>query len=416
MVESRETRGEPSSIDLPAMPKRVDLANVREEASRCVLGWNERRRLEGAIGAIGRLKADRATLTTLLGNVIDQLAHALESPSLLLAKVGPAPQDYTPWLASGGWREPRLAEAMLGSFKGRSFPEKPVEVDGIPVRGYRAGELAAFWVQPSQTSSRHARLIPGLLEVASLALDGVESASADRSEETFAAISQAIGTIVHDLRSPIGAIQSALDVAMMSTNEPADLWEMLEIIGRSADDAMAIVGDIVDFTRNSAIDLQPFEIEELFDIVREKTHDVIVENSLRLSTKGAAGLWARGDRRKLERALINLVNASAKFLSRGAANAMDVRLTASPHEGDLQIAVAVDGPEIPAKARANLFAPFATPGKEQAGRLAVAIAKQIIESHGGAIELTSAGGWTTFLLTIPGPVGSQPPPSRRVRI
>ena len=67
----------------------------------------------------------------------------------------------------------------------------------------------------------------------------------------------------------------------------------------------------------------------------------------------------------------------------------------------VRIAIADNGPGIPAEIRANLFRPFKTTKARGTG-LGMATAKRLTESQGGQIEVVSpAGGGTTVTLLVP---------------
>ncbi len=50
---------------------------------------------------------------------------------------------------------------------------------------------------------------------------------------------------------------------------------MLDLISQAAEDAMALVGDILDYTRQSSIEKRPIRVEEFLERVRRKTHEVV---------------------------------------------------------------------------------------------------------------------------------------------
>ena len=59
-----------------------------------------------------------------------------------------------------------------------------------------------------------------------------------------------------------------------------------------------------------------------------------------------------------------------------------------------------DGPGVPVALRATLFDPFVTERVGGSG-LGLAVAKQIVERHGGHIELEPSSRGATFAFTIP---------------
>ncbi|MCX6357338.1 MAG: HAMP domain-containing sensor histidine kinase [Candidatus Aureabacteria bacterium] len=61
-----------------------------------------------------------------------------------------------------------------------------------------------------------------------------------------------------------------------------------------------------------------------------------------------------------------------------------------------------NGPDIPEEIRAHAFEPFVTCGKRQGTGLGMAIAKTIVETHGGTISfVTGSGRGTAFIISLP---------------
>ncbi|HEU4382870.1 MAG TPA: ATP-binding protein, partial [Anaeromyxobacteraceae bacterium] len=106
-----------------------------------------------------------------------------------------------------------------------------------------------------------------------------------------------------------------------------------------------------------------------------------------LSVEGAGE--ALGSRSKLRQVLLNLVKNGAE--AAGSGGRVTVRVESSPEA--VEVAVADDGPGIPAEARARLFEPFFTTKPSGTG-LGLAVSRSIARAHGGDLALRTgdAGG------------------------
>jgi len=89
-------------------------------------------------------------------------------------------------------------------------------------------------------------------------------------------------------------------------------------------------------------------------------------------------------------------------------------ITTTRDPSRLQIGVWDNGPGIPSTIQEFVFRPFVSYGKAEGNGLGLAIAKSIVEHHGGEIRLDASGGTgTLFKITIPYaiPDGAMPPAS-----
>jgi signal transduction histidine kinase len=77
------------------------------------------------------------------------------------------------------------------------------------------------------------------------------------------------------------------------------------------------------------------------------------------------------------------------------------------------IDVADTGPGVPEKARARLFEAFQSVARKGGSGLGLAIASELVQAHGGEIELVSNDGGATFRVTIPDMVVELKPARQR---
>jgi anti-sigma regulatory factor (Ser/Thr protein kinase) len=113
--------------------------------------------------------------------------------------------------------------------------------------------------------------------------------------------------------------------------------------------------------------------------------------------QGTAVGWF--DSNRLERVVANLVLNACEAVSPDSGQ---VVLTTTGDRACLQIGVWDNGPGIPPAIRDSVFDPFVSYGKADGGGLGLAIAKKIVEDHGGEIHLDGRNQiGTLFKITIP---------------
>lgn len=108
------------------------------------------------------------------------------------------------------------------------------------------------------------------------------------------------------------------------------------------------------------------------------------------------------DRGRLEQALMNLLSNSCKFTPRHG----HIKATLQDMGQEYLVSVADDGPGIPLAEQSQIFERFYSnshaPGEKTGAGLGLAIAKTVVELHGGRIWVKSQGGrGSTFFFTLP---------------
>ncbi len=182
---------------------------------------------------------------------------------------------------------------------------------------------------------------------------------------------------------------------------PGEVRQMLDLIDESAEDAMSIANDILDFTRRSSITKRSYRAEDLLEQVRRKTKASLAKHEVRLHVSSEPGLRLDADVGKLERVLINLVVNSAEARDSGQSAPTTIDVSVRSVDDVVLISVADDGPGIPPRIRSTLFEPFVSHGKAHGTGLGLAIAKQVAEAHGGDLTFTTGDDGTVFFLRIP---------------
>lgn len=229
---------------------------------------------------------------------------------------------------------------------------------------------------------------------------------------------QWIGTLSHDLRSPLTVISAS--VAELAQGRAGPLNEAQTVLAglarRHTDRLVAMVVHLLELLRlESGVVKADLHSIDPADSVRRVRADFIhaaSERALALDLDlPASPLKWDVDPNMFEQLVVNLVDNSLRF----ARKRVLVRLAAS--HGELSLAVEDDGVGIPPDKHGALFTRFSQLGRSnQKGYkgtgLGLAICKEIVGLHGGTIgvEKSSLGG-TAFVVKLPEitPAVAQPP-------
>lgn len=210
-----------------------------------------------------------------------------------------------------------------------------------------------------------------------------------------------IGVLAHDLRTPLSAISTSADLLTRIPDLPPRARDIAARIDRSAQRMAAMIADILDFTRGRLgggipLSCKPLDLGRLSQTVAQEVQAAHPTAKIVVATDGPLeGEW---DEARIEQVVSNLV-ANAVEHGRG-----EVSLIACGQDpGQVKLTVRNSGPMIPADELPKLFEPFQRGvGKSRAGLgLGLYIVREIVQAHGGAIDVTSSETGTTFEVRIP---------------
>ncbi len=241
-------------------------------------------------------------------------------------------------------------------------------------------------------------LIKLFVQAAAQALENAALQEQLVRQERLSAVGQAMGSVVHDLRSPIVTIKTAIEMAELKIQDPKLVTRMHAIVLRSADSAFAMVNEMLDFVRDAPVQRTETDVAELLAEVVENCEPASTRSGATLEVGcGVQSVWV--DRRKLVRALTNLVNNACEALEQQQEGR--VNLSARYEEGWALFKVSDNGKGIPEAIRASLFEPFISSGKTGGTGLGLAISQQIVKAHAGSIAVESSQAGTLFTIRLP---------------
>jgi signal transduction histidine kinase len=233
-----------------------------------------------------------------------------------------------------------------------------------------------------------------LARLAALALDN--SLLLDTVRASLRSREEIVGVVSHDLRNPVAAVKmlSRAVLAEMANGGTGQTENML-LIAKAAEQMDGLIRDLLVVSRLDAgkliIHQEPTDPSSLLTGSLETLLPLVEEKAIKLDLQLEVGLpKVLADRERIQQTVSNLVGNAIKFTPSGGK--ITVRTQATGEE--VIISVIDNGTGISADQLPNVFDRYwqsARTDREGAG-LGLAIAKGIVEGHGGRIWIESAPG------------------------
>lgn len=303
----------------------------------------------------------------------------------------------------GGSSEPtRLAHTLaLLPLLGAAFR---AEAEALVARGEAA---------VARDAGRQAQDLAGALDAARGELERAladaarlnqQLAEADLRKDEFLAL------LGHELRNPLAAISTSLEVLHLGQAPPELLRRTHDIMQRQTSQLTRLVDDLLDVARvtRGKITLRPEAVslnqvvtravDTVDPLMRAKQHRLVIHQS--------PPLWLRADPVRLEQMLTNLLTNAAKYSDPGG----HVELGWQCAGGRIELFVRDSGIGIAPDRLESIFDPFIQVSPDLARSeggmgLGLTLVRELAALHDGEITLTSeVGKGSAFCLSLPGPI------------
>ncbi len=209
-----------------------------------------------------------------------------------------------------------------------------------------------------------------------------------------------LGIAAHDLRSPLAVVQTYAEFLEAEAGAAlgAEARGFLATIGESAGFMRRLVDDLLDVAQIEAgglrLQREPADVAALTARAVARHRVLAARKGIAVEVRGGPPqAWAPIDATKIEQVLDNLIGNAVKFSPPGSIVEVGLELRADT----LGVQVADQGPGLAADEQARLFRPFVTAAArgtagEKSTGLGLAIARRVVEAHGGHIGVDSAPG------------------------
>ncbi len=222
------------------------------------------------------------------------------------------------------------------------------------------------------------------------------NAMLDRLERGVAEKHRLVADASHELRSPLAAMRSELDVSLHGDDLSSEARAVLESTREEVDRMTRIVENLLTLARVDEGKLElltrSVDLREAIEAAARPLTWLADSKGVRLQVE-ADSYHALADPHRLQQALRNLIENAIKYCRPGG----EVSISSWARDSEVGITVTDDGPGIPAEAREHVFDRFyradLARGREGGGSgLGLAICKEIANAHGGRVWVESEEG------------------------
>ncbi len=237
---------------------------------------------------------------------------------------------------------------------------------------------------------------------ADLAVAKEAAEAADRLKSAF------LATMSHELRTPLNSIIGFTGILLQELPGPlnAEQRKQMEMVSGSAEHLLALINDVLDISKIEAgqmtINAEDFDPREALRKAVLATRPLAEKKGLALEEYFEGEGLVRGDRRRFEQILLNLLGNAIKFTERGR-----VSVSCAVGGSAIIIKVADTGIGIRQEDIGKIFKPFRQidtgTGRQFEGTgLGLSICKKFTELMGGTISVESEyGRGSVFTVRLP---------------
>ena len=203
--------------------------------------------------------------------------------------------------------------------------------------------------------------------------------------------------VVHDLRSPLSAVQGYLHLLKEELgDQPANIRSYLEDVELLISKTLGLVATILDVDELEdgmlRAQLSPVKLVELIERARAGNRAHFEVRQLRCDVDVDPEMVVRLDRDLFGRVIENMLDNATRYAPRGGRCAISARRG----EGSVEIAIGNSGPPVPPADREQIFGRYFQVERRRASAranrgLGLYFCKLAVEAHGGTIHVEERG-------------------------
>ena len=228
-------------------------------------------------------------------------------------------------------------------------------------------------------------------------------------QERLTVLGKLSAVVAHEMNNPLAAI--SMYNQMMEAELPSEspFMEHVTVINRNTDTCQRIIKELLDYARTPQPNIEEVDLHRLLEDVlhflrpfHQKAGVQVVKQFEAQETR----FWA--DATQTQQVFVNLL-VNAFQAVEGREGRLVIRTLPDPGGESVVVTIEDNGAGIPKQLQPEIFEPFFTTKRSGGTGLGLSTSRQIINAHGGKLELlTSEPGKTVFCVSIPARLNRRP--------
>jgi len=307
-----------------------------------------------------------------------------------------------------GADHPELSEEQLESVSGRGelVVDEEQQLCFVPLR-IGVKPVGSLGLEGAVLSRETLEAVGSLIAISIERAGAIETLTrAEAARESEKLRSALLDSVTHEFRTPLTSIKASVTTLLSTPQIDSEgQKELLTVIDEEADRLNRLVGEAAEMAQLDAQQVElrreTYTVRQVVEAALEKSKQVLAGREVKLQLPESLPS-VRIDLERIAEVLVQLLENAAKYSPPGT----PITISAEPDGKMVDISVADRGPGIDDMEQSLVFEKFYR-GRDQRYRvqgtgMGLAIAKAIVEAHGGTIGVTSQlGSGSVFHFTVP---------------
>jgi PAS domain S-box-containing protein len=207
-----------------------------------------------------------------------------------------------------------------------------------------------------------------------------------RNAEKLGAAARLSATVAHEINNPLEAAVNLVYIARLDPHLPASVVQQLTQAEQELERVAHITRQTLGFFRDNN-EPEPIELESLVGSVFRLYSNKLVSKRIRIERHFGKCPPIRGVQNEIKQVLSNLISNAADAVAIGGTIIVTLSCVEEAGRTTVHMLVEDDGPGVADEHKERIFEPFFTTKRDVGTGLGLWVSREIIERHGGSIEL-----------------------------